>query len=324
MAWKVAGEGPEPRASGILGAIGNTPMAKIDGVLVKLEHLNPSGSVKDRIARYIVSKAENSGELRNGYTIVEATSGNTGIAFSFVAALRGYGMIAVMPHGMSRERMQIIKGYGAKVMLAGRGGCVKCAVERAEAIARLPQHYMPRQFENPWNMEEHETVMGPEILRQMSKMNERIDCFVAGVGTGGTLLGCGRAIKKAFPKAALVAVEPAECALLSGSGYGEHRIFGLHKNACAKHRKHMIEGIGDGFIPKIVSSSRHMIDDIITVKSSDAVRETRRLCRMGYFVGPSSGANMLAARMLQKRYKNVVTLFPDRGDRYLSEKIFRK
>jgi len=223
---------------------------------------------------------------------------------------------------MSRERMQIMRGYGAKVVLAGKDGCVKCAVDHAEKLARQPKYYMPRQFENQWNAEEHETGMGREIIEQMGGINERVDCFVAGVGTGGTLIGCGNAIRKKFPNVKLVAVEPAECALLSGSGYGEHRIYGLHKAACRKHMIHRIEGIGDGFIPKLVARHRSMIDDVIAIKSSDAIKETRRLCKLGYFVGPSSGANMLAARILKKRYKNVVTLFPDRGDRYLSERIF--
>jgi cysteine synthase A len=310
-------EGPQ-----IIDSIGSTPLAEIRGVYVKLEQLNPSGSVKDRIARHIVLRAEKAGLLKRGYRIVEATSGNTGISFSFVAALRGYGMTAVMPRGMSRERVQMMKVYGADVILAGSEACLKCAVERAERIARRPRHYMPRQFENPWNVEEHFQGIGREILMQMGSLGKRIDCFVAGVGTGGTLIGVGRALKKRFPGARIVAVEPSESALLSGSGYGKGRAYRFLGEACERHRSHGIEGIGDGFIPEIISRNRGVMDDVIRVSTGDAIAETRRLCRMGYFVGPSSGANMLAARMLKKRYRNVVTLFPDRGDRYLSEGIF--
>ena len=300
---------------GILDNVGKTELMKLSGVKIKLEHLNPSGSVKDRIAKYIVEKAEKAGLLRKGYTIIEATSGNTGIAFSFVAAVKGYKMVAVMPKGMSREREQIMRGYGAKVLFSEKG-CVKCAVDIAENLAKKPRYYMPRQFENKWNIEEHENNMGQEILQQAGK----VDCFVAGVGTGGTLIGVGKALRKENTAVNLVAVEPAECALLSGEGYGSHKIFGLHKGfTCSNHR---IEGIGDGFIPKIVEENRKLIDDVITIKSSEAIEYARKLAKRGYFVGPSSGANFLAALRLKKKYKNVVTLFPDRGDRYLSEGIF--
>ncbi|MCX6815772.1 MAG: cysteine synthase family protein [Candidatus Aenigmarchaeota archaeon] len=295
----------------ILDAIGNTPIIKLDGIYVKLEHLNPSGSVKDRIAKYIVSKAERSGQLKSGYIIVEATSGNTGIAFSLVAAVKGYKMIAVMPKGMSKEREEIMRAFGAKIVYVHKD-CVRCAVEKAKKLAKKPKHYMPRQFENKWNIEENSTLFGKEILKQV----KRVDAFVAGVGTGGTVIGVGKAIKKKFPHAKIIAVEPAECALLLGSGYAHHRIYGFHKKVCEHHR---IEGIGDGFIPKIVEDNRKVIDDVIAIKSSDAIAEMHRLARKGYFVGPSSGANFLAARQLKKKYKNVVTLFPDQGDRYLSE-----
>jgi len=299
----------------LLSSIGNTPMVKLKGVLVKLEHLNPSGSVKDRIARYIVDRAEATGQLKKGYTIVEATSGNTGIAFSLVAAVKGYKMIAVMPRGMSKERAAIMRAYGAKVVLVHKD-CVKCAVNHAKRLSKRHGYYMPRQFENPWNIEEHKSGMGKEIVREIKD----IGCFVAGVGTGGTLIGAGSTIKKKFPNSSIIAVEPAECALLSGSGYARHKIFGIHKGYTCSH--HAIEGIGDGFVPRIVEENRELIDGVVAVKSADALKETRRLARMGYFVGPSSGANFLAALKMKKSYKNVVTLFPDRGDRYLSEGIF--
>lgn len=297
----------------ILDSIGNTPLLKIEGIFVKQEQLNPSGSIKDRIAKYIVEKAEKTGKLRKGYTIVEATSGNTGIAFSLVAAAKGYTMNVVMPKGMSPAREKIMKAYGAHVELAHRL-CVKCAVEKAAAIAHRQKHYAPKQFENEWNVEENERVLGQEVLRDM----KRIDAVVAGIGTGGTLIGIGKAVRKKFPKAAIIAVEPKECALLSGESYGWHKIFGFHKLAhvCKEHH---IEGIGDGFIPPIVQRNRHIIDDVITIKSSDAMLKAREIARnYGCFVGPSSGANLLASQKLFKKgFKNIVTFFPDSGDRYL-------
>jgi len=299
----------------VLDSISNTPLINLNGIFVKLEYMNPSGSVKDRISRYIVNKAEKTGLLKKGYTIVEATSGNTGIAFSFIAAVKGYKMIAIIPRGMSRERAEIMRSYGAKVIFVKKD-CVACAVDYAKKLARKPKHYMPAQFENFWNIEEHKTGMGKEILHEM----KRIDCFVAGVGTGGTIIGVGQAIKKKFPRAKIIAVEPAECALLSGAGYSRHPIHGLHKGYTCSH--HAIEGIGDGFIPKIIKENKNIIDEVVIVKSDDAIKETKRLARLGFFIGPSSGANFLAALKIKKKYRNIVTLFPDRGDRYLSERLF--
>ena len=300
----------------LLDSIGNTPMIRLDNIYVKLEYLNPSGSVKDRIAKYIVEKAEQAKELKAGYTIVEATSGNTGIAFSLVAALKGYKMTVVMPRGMSKERQGMMQALGAKLILVKKD-CVACAVEEAEKIAKLPRHYMPRQFQNPWNAEEHEKHFAREILKQVPG---KIEAFVAGIGTGGTLIGTSKAIKKRYLKAQMIAVEPQECAILSGSGYARHGISGLHKGYTCAH--HGIEGIGDGFIPEIVSNNTKYIDDVITINSRDAINEARRLARRGYLVGPSSGANFLAAKQVIKENKTVVTLFPDRGERYLSEGIY--
>jgi len=299
----------------ILERIGNTPLLNIENILVKQEQLNPSGSIKDRIAKYIVEKAERTKQLKPGYTIVEATSGNTGIAFSFVAAATGYKMHVVMPKGMSPERQKIMRSYGAHVELVHRL-CVKCAVEKAKKIAKQPKHYAPHQFENEWNVEENERVLGREILTQTK--NVKIDAIVAGIGTGGTLIGTAKAIKKQYPNAKIIAVEPEECALLTNNKYGTHHIFGLHKLAHVC-REHHIEGIGDGFIPNIVERYRDIIDDVITIKSADAAKEAKRIAKTyGCFVGPSSGANLLAAKKLKKaRYKNIVTFFPDSGDRYL-------
>jgi len=285
----------------------------VDGVMVKLEYLNPSGSVKDRIAKYIVEKAEKKGMLKEGYTIAEATSGNTGIAFSMIAALKGYRMIAVMPRGLSRERAQIMRAYGAKLVFVKKD-CFSCAIAKAEKLGRRKGVFLPHQFANPWNVEEHEKGMGREILRDAN----RIDAFVAGVGTGGTLIGVGHAIEKKFPKAELFALEPDECHLLANSGI-DSIYHHPHSSVC---RHHGIEGIGDGIIPDIIRREKELIDGVVEIKTREAIAMVRRLANRGYFIGPSSGANFLAALNLKKKYKNVVTLFPDRGDRYLSEGIF--
>lgn len=299
---------------GLLDAIGNTPLAKVDGVWVKLEYLNPSGSIKDRVAKYIVEKAEKAGQLKKGYSIVEATSGNTGIAFALVGAEKGYKVIVVMPKGMSEERQEMMKAFGANIVFVHKE-CVKCAVQKTREFRG--KVFLPKQFENPWNVEENEKILGKEILRQLPG---KIDAVVAGVGTGGTLIGVGKAVRKKFPNAKIIAVEPEECPLLSLNRFGRHPIFGFHKGfACKEHR---IEGIGDGFIPKIVEQNRFLIDEVIRVKSKNAIRKSRELAKKGFLVGPSSGANLLAALRAKRKYKNVITFFCDRGERYLSEKIF--
>lgn len=298
----------------ILDSIGNTPLVEINGIWVKLEHLNPSGSVKDRIAKYIVERAEAGGKLKKGYTIVEATSGNTGIAFSFVASVKGYKMIAVMPRGLSVERAEIMKAYGAKIISVGKD-CFSCAIEKSLEMGKKKKTFLPKQFENPLNAEEHEKNMGAEIVAEL----KNVDAFVAGVGTGGTLIGVGKALKKNFPSAKIFAVEPDECHLLATSGivsvYGRASM----ANVC---RHHGIEGIGDGIVPDIIRRDKALIDGIVEIKTKEAIETSRRLAMSGYFVGPSSGANFLAATKLRKKYRTVVTLFPDRGDRYLSEGIF--
>jgi len=299
----------------VLDLIGNTPLLKIDGVYVKQEFLNPSGSIKDRIAKYIVEKAEKSGKLKKGYTIVEATTGNTGIAFSMVAAIKGYGMLVVMPRGLSEEREEIIKSYGAKIHFV-KEGCVTCAVNIAKKLSKKKGYFMPNQFSNPLNIEENEKILGQEILQQV----KNIEAFVAGVGTGGTLIGVGKAIKKKYPKTKLFAVEPNECPVISESGIGPLK--GVPKSSIC--RMHKIEGIGDGFVPKIIKDNKKIIDYIIKVKSEDAINESKRIAREhGLLVGISSGANLLVARRLKIAYKNIVTVFPDTGSRYLSEHYFK-
>jgi len=298
----------------LLDAIGNTPLVKLNGIYIKLEHLNPSGSVKDRIAKYIIEKAERIGRLKKGYSVVEATSGNTGIAFSMVCALKGYKMIVVMPRGMSEERTRIIHGYGAKIINV-KQDCFACAIDKVLELGKRKNVYLPKQFENPWNVEDHERFLGREILKQVKK----VDAFVAGVGTGGTLIGVGRALKKKFPRVKIIALEPDECHLLASSGIG--KVYGdVSSDNICKH--HGIEGIGDGIIPDIIMRNKDLIDGIIEIKSRKAIEMCKKLANSGYFVGPSSGANLLGALRLKRKYRNIVTLFPDRGVRYLSEEIF--
>lgn len=302
----------------ILDAIGNTPMARINGVYAKLEYLNPSGSIKDRIAKYIVEKAEHNGELRKGYTIVEATSGNTGIAFSLQASLRGYKMIAVMPRGLSKERAEIMKAYGTKI-IHPKHDCFTCAIELTHKYNKKG-YYLPRQFENNWNVEENFKILGSEILKEI-----KADCFVAGVGTGGTVIGVGMALKKS-KKTWIAALEPTECALMTQYGIGKIHcpckkcIDAARRSLTCK--KHGIEGIGDGIVPDIIKRNKALIDEVVTVDTKHAINMARWLSKNGYFVGPSSGANMVAALKLKKRFRNVVTVLPDRGDRYLSEGIY--
>ena len=298
----------------VLDTIGNTPLLSLEGVYTKLEYLNPSGSIKDRIAKFIVTKAEKNGKLKKGYTIIEATSGNTGNALSLVGAVKGYKVIVVMPKGLTLERSKIMKAYGAKVIYVKKD-CFSCAMKKVESLGKKPKTYLPRQFDNEWNIQDHELFLGKEIIKQVKK----VDAFVAGVGTGGTLIGVGRALKKKFPKVKLFAVEPDECAMLASSGIGP--IFGkkkdMHKIIC-KH--HDIEGIGDGIIPDIIRRNKKLIDGVVEIKSKDAIKESKRIAKThGLFVGPSSGANFLAAKKLKKRFKHVVTVFADEGEKYLSK-----
>jgi cysteine synthase len=296
--------------------IGNTPLVSIDEIYIKLEYLNPSGSVKDRIAQYILDKAEKQGLLKKGYTVIEASSGNTGIAFSRECALRGYKMVVVIPKGLSKERTQMMRAYGAEVVNVKKD-CFTCAINETLKLGEKKRTFLPRQFDNVWNVEDHEKYLGNEIIKQMG--NKKIDAFVAGVGTGGTVIGVGKALKKRFPGVKIFALEPDECHILASSGIGS--VYGkIGNNNVCKH--HGIEGIGDGIIPGIIERNKKIIDGIIEIKSRDAIKMCNKLAKRGYLVGPSSGANILGAFRLKNKYKNVVTLFPDRGDRYLSENIF--
>ena len=289
----------------MLDAIGSTPLIKVDGVWVKLEYLNPSGSIKARMARYIIERAEREGLLHPGDTIVEASSGNTGNAMSMVAAVKGYRMVVVMPEGLSPERTAISVAFGAQVHTVGNFH-VNDALTEASRLGELPGYFAPHQFESEWNVEENRTWLGPEILSQLPPGSQP-DAFIMGVGTGGTLVGVGQALRAANPDVLLVALEPSEsCTILCGDR-------GLHR----------IEGISDGFVPQIYQRHQEIVDRVVDVHSDDAVAEMRRLARHhGLLVGPSSGANMIAAKRIRDELGEdavIVTICCDEGEKYLSE-----
>ena len=299
----------QPGASGtVLDAIGDTPLVLVDGVWAKLEFLNPSGSVKARLAKYVIERAEAEGLLHAGDTIVEASSGNTGNALSMVAAVKGYRMLVVMPTGVSRERAAISRAFGAEVLEIGDFH-VNDALAKAAELGRRPGYFAPQQFESEWNVQENREWLGPEILAQLPPGSVP-DALVSGVGTGGTLVGVGKAFREANPACTLVALEPAESPTIDRGEIG----------------KHLLEGISDGFVPAIYDRHREMIDEVILIPSEDAVREMRRIARThGMLVGPSSGAHLLAARRImteRPELRTVVALFPDEGEKYLGEPEF--
>jgi cysteine synthase A len=289
----------------VLDAIGSTPLIEVDGIFVKLEYLNPSGSIKARMARYIIERAEREGLLHPGDTIVEASSGNTGNAMSMVAAVMGYQMVVVMPEGLSPERAAISRAFGARMLTVGTFH-VNEALDEASRLGDLPGYFAPHQFESEWNVEENRTWLGPELLGQLPA-GRLPDAFVMGVGTGGTLIGVGQALRDVNPQVLIVALEPSESCTIQ----------------CGDTGLHQIEGIADGFIPTIYRRHASMVDRVIAVHSDDAVIEMRRLAREhGLLVGPSSGANMIAARQLRDELpesSTVVTILCDEGEKYLSE-----
>ena len=300
----------------VLDHVGNTPLQILNidfegrtyRIHAKLEFMNPSGSVKDRIAKYMIEQGEKRGLLRPGYTIIEATSGNTGIALSMVAAAKGYKMLVVMPENMTGERIRLMTNLGAELCLTPKEEGFEGAVARAAKIAASDHHYfLTNQFSNTDNTIAHHNTTGKEILEQMGPKS--IDAFVAGVGTGGTLMGVGKALREENPKLRLVAVEPEEAAVLSGRK-------DLHD--------HKIAGIGDGFIPEIMNMK--LVDEVIAIKSDDAVNMARQLSRTrGLMVGVSSGANVLASINVINRIghdKCVVTVLPDRTERYFSTDLY--
>ena len=286
----------------ILDAIGNTPLINIEGIYVKMEYLNPSGSVKARIAKYMIERAEQEGLLQPGDTIVEASSGNTGNAMSMVAAVKGYKMVVVTPEGLSQERTAISRAFGAEVRTLGDFHVNK-ALDEVRRLGELPGFYAPHQFDNEWNVIENYGWLGKEILGQLPTQP---DLLVSGVGTGGTLVGVGKAFKEVNPAAKSYALEPSESCTL----------------ACSEVAKHLIEGISDGFVPGIIERHAKDIDGFVHIHSDDAIEETRRLARThGIFVGPSSGAHMLAAKRLREELgvETVVTIFCDEGEKYIAD-----
>jgi cysteine synthase len=292
-------------SNSILDAIGNTPMLEVEGIYCKLEYLNPSGSIKARIAKYMVERAEDEGLLRPGDTIVEATSGNTGNALSMVAAVKGYRMLVVMPEGMSGERVAISRAFGAEVMKVGHFH-VNEALDKARELGQEPGYFCPAQFESEWNVEENRVWLGPEILAQLPE-GTIPDALVMGVGTGGTLIGVGQAFREANPAVKLFAMEPSESSTI----------------LCGEVGDHLIEGIADGFVPGIFQRHERLVDTALTVDSEEAVEEMRRLARQyGLFVGPSSGANLIATRKVRESYpelETIITLFCDEGEKYISD-----
>jgi cysteine synthase A len=286
----------------VLDLIGNTPLLKLNGerVFAKGEFLNPGGSVKDRVAMSMLEGAERDGRLKPDSVIVEPTSGNTGIGVALVGRLKGYPVTIVMPEGMSVERKKLILALGAELVLTPDGEGIPGAVKRARQMAAQdPRIFMPQQFENPDNPRVHYEETAHELWRQMTG---KIDCFVAGVGSGGTLQGVGKFLKEHKPGVKIIAVEPKNVAALLGHEPGLHQI----------------QGIGDGFVPAILDVS--LVDDVIEVTDQDAIDTTRQLgADNGLLVGISSGANVWAARQLAKSIKgNIATVLPDRAERYFS------
>lgn len=294
----------------MLDLVGNTPMLRLCNiaggrVFAKAEFLNPAGSVKDRVAKYIIEQAEQSGALKPGSTIIEATSGNTGIAVAFVAQLKGYKCIICMPSDMSEERKKIIRALGAQLVETPPEGSLTAACEKAEAIHRETEgSFLVGQFTNPLNPEVHYLTTAHEIWDQMGG---DVDAFVAGIGSGGTLTGVGRFLKEKNPNVVIAAVEPKNAAALLGHEPGFH----------------VIQGIGDGFIPPVLDVD--LIDEVITVSDEDAISTTRSLAALeGALVGTSSGANVWAAIQLADRLEpetRVATVLPDRAERYFSTSL---
>ncbi|OIO35530.1 MAG: cysteine synthase A [Candidatus Omnitrophica bacterium CG1_02_44_16] len=290
--------------------IGHTPLVRLNrivkndaaGILAKLEYFNPGGSVKDRICLEMIEDAERKGLLRKGSTIIESTSGNTGIGLAMIAAVKGYECILVMSESMSLERIYILKSYGAKIVLTPAFSGMQGAIEKAEDIfKKTPGAFMAQQFKNRSNPEAHRKSTATEILRAT---DGRIDAFVAGVGTGGTITGVGEILKKHDPGIRVIAVEPKGSAVLSGGKPGPHKI----------------QGIGAGFVPEILN--RNIIDQIIQVADADAFKTAKLLAKEeGLFVGISSGAAVWAALQVSEDYgkgKTIVTVLPDTGERYFS------
>ena len=303
---------------GTLGLIGNTPLVELTHIekkyglesrlLAKLEYFNPAGSVKDRIAKEMIEQAERDGKLKEGSTIIEPTSGNTGIGLAAIAAAKGYRLIIVLPETMSVERRNIIKAYGAELVLSDGSKGMKGAIAKAEELYKeIPDSFIPEQFENPANPAAHRKTTGPEIWEDT---DGEVDAFVAGVGTGGTITGVGEFLKSKKADVKIVAVEPATSAVLSTGQAGAHKI----------------QGIGAGFVPNTLNTE--IYDEIIPVSNEDSFALGKEIAKEeGVLVGISSGAALYAAIQVAKRPefkgKTVVALLPDSGDRYYSTDLFK-
>lgn len=302
---------------GVLDLIGNTPLVEVTNIekalgleariLAKLEYFNPAGSVKDRIAKAMIEDAEEKGILREGSVIIEPTSGNTGIGLAAIAAVKGYRIILTMPETMSVERRNILKAYGAEIVLTDGAKGMTGAIEKADELAKeIPNSFIPGQFVNPANPAVHRATTGPEIWRDT---DGNVDIFIAGVGTGGTLTGTGEFLKSKNPNVKVVALEPASSPVLSQGKGGPHKI----------------QGIGAGFVPEVLNTK--VYDEIITVENDDAFATGKLIAKHeGVLVGISSGAALYGAIQLAKRPENkgktIVALLPDTGDRYYSTPLF--
>ncbi|HRU93422.1 MAG TPA: cysteine synthase A [Candidatus Marinimicrobia bacterium] len=300
----------------ILTTIGKTPLVRINKltegtsaeILAKIEFFNPGASVKDRIALNMVEDAEQRGILKKGMTIIEPTSGNTGIGLAMVAAVKGYQVVFVMPETMSIERRKILKQFGAQIILTPGNQGMSGAVAEAERLAQQDGYFMPGQFQNPANPEIHRKTTAREIIADLGDRTP--DYFVAGVGSGGTITGIGEILKQVYPDIQIIAVEPAGSPVLSGGKAGAHKI----------------QGIGAGFIPEILN--RDIINEIILVEDESAILTARRLAtEEGILVGISAGANLFAALQIARRNRHdclIIVVFPDTGERYLSTELFEE
>ncbi|MGG0657416.1 cysteine synthase A [Rummeliibacillus pycnus] len=299
----------------VVDLIGKTPIVKLNNitgpndanVYVKLEYFNPGSSVKDRIAAAMIEAAEKEGKLKQGSTIIEPTSGNTGIGLAMVAAAKGYKTVIVMPDTMSVERRNLLRAYGAELVLTPGADGMKGAIAKAEELAQENGWFVPQQFENPANAEVHRLTTGPEIIEAFEGLN--LDAFISGVGTGGTVTGTGEVLKEKYPEIEIIAVEPKDSPVLSGGKPGPHKI----------------QGIGAGFVPKVLNTEAYT--SVFPVESEDAFETARKVAREeGVLAGISAGAAMYAAIETAKRLgkgKNVLALLPDTGERYFSTPLYR-
>ncbi|MBA5717245.1 cysteine synthase A [Bacillus subtilis] len=302
-------------ANSITELIGNTPIVKLNrladensaDVYLKLEYMNPGSSVKDRIGLAMIEAAEKEGKLKAGDTIIEPTSGNTGIGLAMVAAAKGLKAILVMPDTMSMERRNLLRAYGAELVLTPGAEGMKGAIKKAEELSEKHGYFVPQQFNNPSNPEIHRQTTGKEIVEQFG--DDQLDAFVAGIGTGGTITGAGEVLKEAYPSIKIYAVEPSDSPVLSGGKPGPHKI----------------QGIGAGFVPDILNTE--VYDEIFPVKNEEAFEYARRAAREeGILGGISSGAAIYAALQVAKKLgkgKKVLAIIPSNGERYLSTPLYQ-